>query len=117
MVTATGAIKQPDYSGQPLYQGTGNLLRAECSQTDFTLVDEGSTVFYAGFMGCIKDRPECCPWAVATATATSADAHDNYDFPTPVNNCMAQLASCADDYYSISGGCCPKYVFLPSASS
>jgi hypothetical protein len=111
-VTATGAIEQPNYGGQPIYQGSGELLRGECSETDFTLVDEGSTVYYAGFMGCIKDKPECCPWAVATATA---EAQDNraYDFPTPVNNDLARLASCANDYYSISGGCCPKYAFHP----
>ncbi|KAK4102807.1 hypothetical protein N658DRAFT_324595 [Parathielavia hyrcaniae] len=107
VVTATAALDQPDYDGQPLYQGSGQLLRAECSATDFTLVDAGSTVYYAGFMGCVKDRPECCPWAVATATATAQDNDRVYDFPTPVDDGLARLPSCADDYYSISGGCCP----------
>ncbi|KAL2135017.1 hypothetical protein VTI74DRAFT_10054 [Chaetomium olivicolor] len=110
VVTATGALKnQPDYAGEPSYKGTGDLLKGPCSQTDFTLVDAGSTVYYAGFMGCNKDRPECCPWAVATSTyASDAQGNRPYDFPKPINGDLAQLAKCADDYYSISGGCCPN---------
>jgi hypothetical protein len=127
VVTATGALQQPNYAGQPNYKGTGDLLQGPCSSTGFTLVDASSTVYYAGFVGCNKDRPECCPWAVASTGTTpapgaatdaaGANAKDSnsYDFPRPANNDLAQLASCADDYYSISGGCCPKYV--PSCSS
>ncbi|KAK4125148.1 hypothetical protein N657DRAFT_655242 [Parathielavia appendiculata] len=107
VVTATGVINQPDYDGRPLCEGTGKLLRAECSETGFTLVDAGNTVYYAGFMGCVKDRPNCCPWAVVPATAKAQDNNRVYDFPTPVNDGLARLPSCADDYYSISGGCCP----------
>ncbi|KAK4239475.1 hypothetical protein C8A03DRAFT_32427 [Achaetomium macrosporum] len=118
VVTATGALEQPDYNAQPLYQGTGELLQGCCSETGFTLVDAGNTVFYAGLMGCNMASHECCPWAVATATSSSAGAatdvagvnvQDNvgYDFSQPANGNMAQLAKCADDYYSISGGCCP----------
>ncbi|KAK4148480.1 hypothetical protein C8A00DRAFT_19695 [Chaetomidium leptoderma] len=115
VVTATGAIRQPNYAGQPNYQGSGELLKGPCTATSFTQVDASSTVYYAGFVGCAKDRPECCPWAVATtgtpvSGGAGANDKDNsgYDFPTPVNNDLAQLASCADDYYSISGGCCPN---------
>jgi hypothetical protein len=116
VVTATGALQQPDYNGQPNYLGSGQLLQGACTQTDFTLVDASSTVYYAGFQGCVKDRPECCPWAVDMAatevppSAGGGNAQDTYDFPKPVNQDMAVLAKCADDYYSISGGCCPKYV-------
>ncbi|KAJ4298420.1 hypothetical protein N0V88_003450 [Collariella sp. IMI 366227] len=109
VVTATGGLNPPDYAGQPNYRGTGDLLKGPCTQTDFTLVDAGNTVYYAGFQGCNKDRPDCCPWAVATSTFTT-DAQNNrlYDFPRPADGALAELASCADDYYSISGGCCPN---------
>ncbi|KAK3298138.1 uncharacterized protein B0H64DRAFT_65970 [Chaetomium fimeti] len=118
VVRATGAIRQPDYDEPPQYQGEGELLKGACSQTDFTLVDGGNTVYYGGFVGCVNDRPECCPWAVATPASVvsgsaatngpAVNARDNIDFPSPVNNDLAVLASCADDYYSISGGCCPN---------
>jgi hypothetical protein len=118
VVRATGAIQQPNYGQEPEYQGEGELLKGPCSQTDFTLVDAGNTVYYGGFVGCVNDRPECCPWAVATpASAVSGsaatggpavNARDNIDFPSPVNSDLAVLVSCADDYYSISGGCCPN---------
>lgn len=121
VVTATGDLSRPDYDGEPSYKGTGALLDGECAQTGFTRVDAGNTIYFAGFMGCINDRPECCPWPVATATsgstgpatdAAGVNVQDNivYDFPMPVSNDLAQLVSCAEDYYSVSGGCCPKYV-------
>jgi hypothetical protein len=120
VVTATGALQQPNYGVQPSYQGSGNLLQGDCAQTDFTLVNAGSTVYYAGFQGCNNDRPECCPFAVATpasllsgsaaTAAAGANDGDSVDFPVPVNDDFAVMKSCADDYYSISGGCCPTYV-------
>jgi hypothetical protein len=108
VVTATGALEQPDYNAPALYQGSGELLQGRCRETGFTLVDAGNTVYYAGLMGCNMASPECCPWAVATATSSSA-GKDNvaYAFPQPTASNLARLAKCADDYYSISGGCCP----------
>lgn len=121
VITATTSRKEPDYAGQPNYKGEGDLLQGPCSQTGFTQVDAGSTVYYAGFVGCIRDRPECCPYAVETAMA-SAQATDaagiqvqdnkdlGFDFPQPVSSDSGMQTKCAEDYYSISGGCCPKYV-------
>lgn len=121
VVTATEDIPQPNYGGQPSYQGNGALLQGACAETGFTRVDAGNTIYFAGFMGCINDRPECCPWAVATPTGESAGRATDaagvnvqdplgYDFPKPLNKDLTKLASCAEDYYSISGGCCPTYV-------
>jgi len=98
------------------------LLKGECTKTDFTLVDAGSTVYFAGFNGCNGERPECCPWQVATTSAPATTAggtnqdtgnHLGFDFPQPQDSNQAVLAACADDYYSISGGCCPVYVNKP----
>jgi hypothetical protein len=125
VVTASGDLPQPNYSGKPDYSGQGDLLQGACTQTGFTQVDAGGTVYFAGFVGCIKDKPECCPYAVdmakAGSTATAGgNAQDmgnlGFDFPQPASSELAVQAKCADDYYSISGGCCPKYVSHSSAS-
>ncbi|KAK3901972.1 hypothetical protein C8A05DRAFT_15909 [Staphylotrichum tortipilum] len=114
VTTAPGALKQPNFNAAPNYSGTGELLKGPCSSTSFTLVDATSTVYYAGFIGCNRDRPECCPWSVAQQGVAAGGAATNsagnllYDLPKPANSDLAQLASCADDYYSISGGCCPN---------
>lgn len=115
VVTFTGS--QPPPSAAPInFKGSGELLVGECTTTDFTLVDAGSTVYFAGFHGCNGDRPQCCPWSVATTTepppvtgGTNADLANRigFDFPQPADKNQAVLANCADDYYSISGGCCP----------
>lgn len=124
-VTARNPTR-PIHTNSPLYSGSGSLLSGACTaSTDFTLVDAGSTVFFAGFHGCNSDRPECCPWKVATASAaaatgsgsgggggggTGSDTVNNVgvNFPVPADSAQAVLANCADDYYSISGGCCPN---------
>lgn len=113
VVTATTDIEEPKYGGQPNYNGQGDLLQGACGNTEFTLVDAVSTIYYAGFQGCVKNRPECCPWAVNTAMAAAEGSGGSGDkeaveFPQPVDGNLATLASCAKDYYSISGGCCPK---------
>ncbi|KAK0633755.1 hypothetical protein B0T14DRAFT_81012 [Immersiella caudata] len=123
IVTATGQPPSPSQLAQPNYKGAGQLLKGECTKTDFTLVDAGSTVYFAGFNGCNGERPECCPWQVATMSAsplattmagTNQDTgnHIGFDFPQPQDSNQATLASCADDYYSISGGCCPVGYWL-----
>ncbi|KAK3695609.1 hypothetical protein B0T22DRAFT_112792 [Podospora appendiculata] len=121
IVTAKTPLGTPTSVAAPLYTGTGPLLEGACSKPDFTLVDAGSTVYYAGFLGCNGQRPECCPWQVATPAANAGAAPTNtntagaaegtkggnLNFPQPANGVQATLVNCAADYYSISGGCCP----------
>ncbi|KAK0665825.1 hypothetical protein QBC41DRAFT_9183 [Cercophora samala] len=126
VVTVSTRINTPAYDGQPKFQGTGALLQDECGQASFTLVDAGNTAYYAGFLGCIKDRPDCCPWPVETAAAAVASAVPGsnaadleklgFDYPIPVDAKQARLQTCADDYYSINGGCCPNG-FVPFTSA
>ncbi|KAL0468791.1 hypothetical protein QR685DRAFT_573086 [Neurospora intermedia] len=117
----------------PIYTGSGSLLSGECTSTDFTLVgaNDGYTMYYAGFQGCNDDRPQCCPWPVAADSATNSFSAtvnvevepeieiehkrgDNY--PQPARGYSAKLKNCPDDYYSVSGGCCPAgYFFFTSA--
>lgn len=128
-MTATGSITPTSHVDQPIYKGSGSLLAGDCSTAGFTLVDEGSTVYWAGFVGCVSDRPECCPWTVAnsgpggdgphgnapaTTTGDGASPTGNTNdvaYPQPADSDQAILKQCADDYISYSGGCCPKYVF------
>jgi hypothetical protein len=103
-------------------------LKGECTKTDFTLVDAGSMVYFAGFNGCNGGRPVCCPWQVATTPhlcrlqlqtgrTKTREIASEFDFLQPQDSNRATLASCADDYYPISGGCCPVYVDKPCISS
>ena len=113
----------PTYTNTPIYRGEGSLLAGKCQQTEFTLLDVGSTVFYAPFVGCVSDRPDCCPYTVATATlAVTQDTTVTVTvtatepgsgapqaivaYPQPAD--QAVVKTCAQDYYSISGNCCPK---------
>lgn len=115
----------------PLYKGSGSLLSGECTSTDFTPVrtstDGVDTLIYAGFQGCNDDRPQCCPWPVATnspqndsPTTVNVEVEPEFeiehklgdDWPQPAQGHKANLKHCPDDYYFVSGGCCPAYVFF-----
>ena len=87
----------------------------------------GSTMYYAGFQGCNGDRPQCCPWPVDASSVQDAGSlvtaeielepefelkrDPGNDYPRPAHGYKTRLKSCPDDYYSVSGGCCPAYVF------
>lgn len=140
IVTVTTPLPSPaPYTNPPLYSGNGNILRETCGSTSFTLVDVGSTVYYAGFVGCVSDRPECCPWTVAgsnlkatgdttvTVTVTAApgnpgpsdgsggsgDDGNRVQFPVAADQAQQLLRQCPDDYYTVSGGggCCPSLYY------
>lgn len=80
-------------------------------------------------MGCVGDKTDCCPYAVQSATATSATTVTVVStitvdvgpggvtqgpyagleaYPVPVSANQATLAHCPADYISVSGGCCPS---------
>jgi len=80
----------------------------------------------------MADRPECCPWSVSvegspTGGATEGARVAGLDgsptstsnegnrvaggagrFPVPASGVQALLSRCPDDYYSVSGQCCPN---------
>ncbi|KAL8365194.1 hypothetical protein RB595_004143 [Gaeumannomyces hyphopodioides] len=113
----------PPRTSTPQFTSTGKLLDRGCDSASYTLIDSGSTVYWAGFVGCINDRPECCPWTIANTIATDAPPatqdggvntqRDNSGgaYPSPKDGVQSVLANCADDYYSISGSCCPNGFF------
>ena len=135
---------------QPTFTGAGKLLdQADCRSTSFSLVSADNLIVYAAIVGCMADRPECCPWSVSVGGSStmaenggkrvvdmpdqlpmsassvltghpdccsSAGAENKGDrvaggpgrFPTPANSVQARLSRCPDDYYSVSGQCCPN---------
>ncbi|KAK4230015.1 hypothetical protein QBC38DRAFT_441284 [Podospora fimiseda] len=97
------------------------LLTGNCSSAKFTLLDGGPTLYYVPFVGCNNDKPGCCPFtprtidpiepakAVITFSPSITGAPDQlYAYPRPTNTNDATLDSCASDYYSVSGSCCPN---------
>ncbi|CAK7214823.1 hypothetical protein SCUCBS95973_002264 [Sporothrix curviconia] len=130
VVTISTPPPIPTYTYTPLFQSTGSLLQDECASTQFTLLEDVSTVYWAAYIGCASNQPQCCPWTAAseffpatvtgnttvtvtstlTAGATAATGSNVAlnAFPAPANQDQGVLKHCASDYYSISGQCCPS---------
>ncbi|KAK3987524.1 hypothetical protein QBC44DRAFT_383175 [Cladorrhinum sp. PSN332] len=104
----------------------GKLLEGDCSSTSFSVINAGDMMFYAPIVGCNANRPECCPWIVsgsaaqaATAGATAGPSNQDINrvaaaagqFPMPENGQISILPRCPNDYYSVSGLCCPNGYF------
>ncbi|KAK3380118.1 hypothetical protein B0T24DRAFT_183327 [Lasiosphaeria ovina] len=104
----------------PRYTGSGNLLSRHCATAQYTLIDDGATALYAPFIGCVKDKQDCCPFTPRTTTESATSkttvfvAAKNPDgvwgsaYPQPRDAKDAVMDHCAADYYSISGSCCPR---------
>ncbi|KAK4662827.1 hypothetical protein QC763_602890 [Podospora pseudopauciseta] len=110
--TASAAVDLPQDPGN------GAMLAGECASAQYTLIDDGGpTLIYAPFVGCINNKPDCCPYTPATmAQKFKAVVTASSDvFPTPQNQQDSTMKSCAADYYSVSGSCCPSgYVLWTS---
>lgn len=118
--TIATRTEQPPPITQPTFTGSGQLLtQGDCASTSYTLVSAGDVVYYAAFIGCMADRPECCPWSVALDNPIATGGGGIHEgnrvaggagrLPIPANGVQALLAKCPDDYYSVSsqGMCCP----------
>jgi hypothetical protein len=62
------------YPPLPSFTG-GDLLRNYCATPEFTLLygPQSTVVYYAAFVGCVNDKPDCCPFAVSTSTSTTTE--------------------------------------------
>lgn len=101
------------------YRSLGALLTGECASAAYTLLDDGPTMYYAPFVGCVNNRPGCCPFTPVTMTtartrrvlkaeATQTTTPSKSAFPRPENEKDATMDGCASDYHSMLGGCCPS---------
>jgi hypothetical protein len=120
-IIPSGPISQPPRpTAEATFRDGGELLAGDCQTTSYTLLNGGDMVLYAPFVGCNGDRPQCCPWNVtndASLDSPGPNGDDNRaaavragDFPIPAGNVKDSLPRCPQDYYSVSGQCCPKYV-------
>jgi len=68
----------PSYTGQALLTGT-------CAIPEFTLLfgAQNTIIFYAAVIGCLDDKPECCPFSVSTPTPTTAGSAGTTTPPSP----------------------------------
>jgi hypothetical protein len=53
----------------------GDLLTGSCATPEFTLLPgpQSTIVYYAAFVGCVNNKPDCCPFAVSTSTSTTTE--------------------------------------------
>ncbi|KAK4450855.1 hypothetical protein QBC34DRAFT_348380 [Podospora aff. communis PSN243] len=115
----------PTYSPKPpapitqptsTFTGAGKLLdQPDCKSTSFSLVSADNIIMYAAVVGCMADRPQCCPWSVSLDGSPTGVPHEGNRvaggpgrFPIPASGVQAYLDRCPDDYYSVSGQCCPN---------
>jgi len=86
------------HSAIAAYAGSGDLLLGYCTTPDYILLT-GPTTYWAPFIGCDQNKPDCCPFPVVTGAA---------NYPTPQATSQATLPHCPEDYQAISNGCCPS---------
>ncbi|KAI9854374.1 MAG: hypothetical protein M1813_001277 [Trichoglossum hirsutum] len=81
------------------------VLTGTCAQPSYTLLPGGAsgTVTVAPVVGCVEDRPDCCPYYVASGDQATAGFA-----PPPRSSGGQLLRKCPADHYSTSSGCCPS---------
>jgi hypothetical protein len=69
------ATESTTYPTLPSYTG-GDLLRSYCATPQYTLLPgpASTIVIYAPFIGCVNDKPDCCPFAVSTNSSSTSTA-------------------------------------------
>ncbi|KAK4118561.1 hypothetical protein N657DRAFT_637920 [Parathielavia appendiculata] len=114
-VTPQGPITDPPRPiATPNPPNDGKLLAGECETTSYTLLNAEDMVIYAPMIGCNADRPQCCPFNVSAAEAPGGNrivAAGPGELPVPASNAKDRLDKCPQDYYRVSGLCCPNGYF------
>ncbi|KAK4185325.1 hypothetical protein QBC35DRAFT_389799, partial [Podospora australis] len=120
-VTLDGPITVPPTPVPTMtYTQGATPLSGECSSNSFSMIQGATMVYYVPFVGCNNDRPECCPFNVTTspqsAVAGPVAQEEGGDqvaavpgqFPMPKEGGFVTLSRCPQDFYSVSGMCCPN---------
>ncbi|KAI9761697.1 MAG: hypothetical protein M1840_001728 [Geoglossum simile] len=104
--------------------GNGDFLVGYCATAQFTGVIDaaGTAIFYIQVVGCIGDKPDCCPISTTDQVSTTATEivtifqsqsgapnppPNQYLFPSGPSSAI-DLVTCPDDYQTISSVCCPS---------
>ena len=105
-------ISTTSHSPFPRWTGSGPLLTGSCATVDFVLLYETTAFLWAPAVGCIDDKPDCCPFSpgapsVSQPTTTNAIGSDD-GFPALNGQDGATLNRCPQDYITVSStACCP----------
>ncbi|ORY02729.1 hypothetical protein BCR34DRAFT_605462 [Clohesyomyces aquaticus] len=127
MTTGGSTSSSSTHAPVPKWTGSGNLLQGYCATPEFSLLD-GPTAYWAPIVGCVGDKPDCCPFDVPPSTIAGATGPvtivitipasqssniptGSGGFPIPLQPAQATLDRCPDDYHSIGDGCCPSNYF------
>jgi hypothetical protein len=105
----------------PLTDPSDDLLRSYCATPLFSelLGPEVTVVYFVGIVGCMDNKPDCCPYTVtinsttttittATITTIVSSRSNQLDFPTPPAPDQETLPVCPGDYWTIGNVCCPS---------
>ena len=107
------SVTTPSSTHSPIssWNGSGLLLVGYCATAEFSLVygPQTTDMYFIGIVGCMGDKTDCCPFQVATTTATvTATVTDQFFFPGVARPELAILPRCPEDYVTISSVCCPS---------
>jgi hypothetical protein len=122
--TTTSLSTTTTYTPIPAWTGSGDLLANYCGTPAFSLYNGVSTVYWVPVVGCVNEKPDCCPYGSAavanvgatetvftTAVTVPVQSSGQVSVPTSLIQSgavgQASLNSCPGDYQMISGGCCP----------
>jgi hypothetical protein len=128
------------HSPLSLYGDSGPLLTGYCATYDYSLLSgpQSTALYYIPIVGCVGDKPDCCPFPVNTTTTStvtksittsvtistagvvtvsvistvtvedSSPESTSFVFPTPESQAQVTLNRCPQDYETVSSGCCPS---------
>ncbi|KAI9869152.1 MAG: hypothetical protein M1813_002976 [Trichoglossum hirsutum] len=113
--TPTPTPTSTSHSSVPRYTFSGDLLVGYCATAEYTGIVDGSNtaIYYVPIVGCVSDKPDCCPTSTSTTTETVTNSvtGGQYYFPGGSTS-QIDLPSCPDDYETVASGCCPSGYLL-----
>jgi hypothetical protein len=129
----TSTISSSTYSSIPSWNGYGDLLVGYCATPEFSLVygPQTTAVYFIGVVGCIGDKPDCCPFQVSSTTSTvtttvtktvgasltttvtqtagaGSSITNQFLFPIAASSSQITLPRCPEDYETVSSVRCPS---------
>lgn len=116
--TTTSLSSTTTYTPIIPWSGSGNLLGNYCGDPAFSLFNGGPTALWVPVVGCVDEKPDCCPYGstalanagatnTALTTAITVTGTGQISVPSDIEQ-QVILGSCPGDYQTISGGCCPS---------
>jgi hypothetical protein len=101
-------FSRPAVTPTSRWNGFGAILQDYCATPSFSEIvgPIATVVYYAGIVGCMANKPDCCPGQYGIAG--SGLALEKNVFPDPADQSAEMLSGCPDDYELKSSFCCPR---------